>query len=156
MQLPIVAPAPLVTAHADVFRDLFENRCQFQHFQNYLTGLIVLDNKSLATITRCVMESADKTNLSRFFSEAPWFQEQVNDRRLTYLLQQTKAIRGPKADALLMLDDPLGEHVGSRFDSVDRHDNHGDDTSPLAPNPVTSHYVSGPVRFPVALQLSRR
>ncbi len=41
MQLPIVAPAPLVTAHADVFRDLFENRCQFQHFQNYLTGLIV-------------------------------------------------------------------------------------------------------------------
>jgi hypothetical protein len=25
-----------VTAHADIFRDLFENRCQFQHFQNYL------------------------------------------------------------------------------------------------------------------------
>src|SRR2546427_12998934 len=49
MQLPIVAPAPLVTAHADVFRDLFENRCQFQHFQNYLTGLIVLDNKSWTT-----------------------------------------------------------------------------------------------------------
>src|SRR6266849_6316114 len=31
MQLPIVAPAPLVTAHADVFRDLFENRCQFRN-----------------------------------------------------------------------------------------------------------------------------
>src|SRR5437773_1167056 len=63
MQLPIVAPAPVVTAHADIFRDLFENRCQFRHFQNYLTGLIVLDNKSLANITRCVLESADKTNL---------------------------------------------------------------------------------------------
>src|SRR5205823_9409709 len=70
MQLPIVAPAPLVTAHADVFRDLFEHRCQFHHFQNYLTGLIVLDNKSLTNMTRCVLESADKTNLSRFFSEA--------------------------------------------------------------------------------------
>jgi hypothetical protein len=68
MQLPIVAPAPLVTAHAEVFRDLFENRCQFQHFQNYLTGLIVLDNKSLTNITRCVLENADKTNLSRFFT----------------------------------------------------------------------------------------
>ena len=90
MQLPIVAPAPLVTAHADIFRDLFENRCQFRHFQNYLTGLIVLDNKSLANITRCVLESADKTNLSRFFSEAPWFQEQVNDCRLTYLLQRRR------------------------------------------------------------------
>ena len=156
MQLPIVAPAPIVTAHADIFRDLFENRCQFRHFQHYLTGLIVLDNKSLANITRCVLESADKTNLSRFFSEAPWFQERVNDRRLVYLLQQTKAVRSPKADALLILDDTLCEHVGSLFDYVDRHYTHGDDTYPLAHNPVTSHYVSGPVRFPVDLRLSRR
>jgi SRSO17 transposase len=156
MQLPIVAPAPLVTAHAEVFRDLFENRRQFQHFQNYVTGLIVLDNKSLANMTRCVLESADKTNLSRFFSEAPWFQDRVNDRRLEYLLQQTQARRGPKADALLILDDTLCEHVGSLFDYVDRHYNHGADTYPLAHNPVTSHYVSGPVRFPVDLRLYRR
>jgi len=156
MQLPIVVPAPIVTAHADIFRDLFENRCQFHHFQNYLTGLIVLDNKSLANITRCVLESADKTNLSRFFSEAPWFQERVNDRRLMYLLQQTQAVRGPKADSVLILDDTLCEHVGSLFDYVDRHDNHGDDTYPLAHNPVTSYYVSGPVRFPVDLRLYRR
>ena len=156
MQLPIVAPAPIVTAHAEIFRDLFENRCQFQHFQNYLTGLIVLDNKSLANMTRCVLESADKTNLSRFFSEAPWFHDRVNDRRLEYLLQQTKAVCGPKADAALILDATLCEHVGSLFDYVDRHDNHGDDTYPLAHNPVTSSYVSDPVRFPVDLRLYRR
>lgn len=156
MQLPIVAPAPIVTAHADIFRDLFENRCQFRHFQNYLTGLIVLDNKSLANITRCVLESADKTNLSRFFSEAPWFQEQVNDRRVAYLHQQTKEVRVSKADSALILDDTLCEHVGSLFDYVDRHYNHGDATYPLAHNPVTSHYVSGPVRFPVDLRLYRR
>jgi len=156
MQLPIVAPAPLVIAHADIFRDLFENRRQFQHFQNYLTGLMVLDNKSLANITRCVLASADKTNLSRFFSEAPWFQERVNDRRLTYLLQQTQAVRGPKADSALILDDTLCEHVGTLFDYVDRHYNHGDDTYPLAHNPVTSYYISGPVRFPVDLRLYRR
>jgi hypothetical protein len=156
MQLPIVAPAPLVTAHADVFRDLFENRCQFHHFQNYLTGLIVLDNKSLANITRCILESSDKTHLSRFFAEAPWFQDRVNDRRVAYLLQQTKEVRGPKADTLLILDDTLCEHVGSLFDYVDRHDNHGDATDPLAHNPVTRHYVSGPVRFPLDLRLYRR
>src|SRR3989475_4347022 len=156
MQLPIVAPAPIVTTHADIFRDLFENRCQFRHFQHYLTGLIVLDNKSLANITRCVQDSADKTNLSRFFSDAPWFQDHVNDRRLTYLLQQTKAVRGPKADAALILDDTLCEHVGSLFDYVDHHYNHGDATYPLAHNPVTSHYVSGPVRFPVDLRVYRR
>jgi hypothetical protein len=156
MQLPIVAPAPIVTAHAEIFRDLFENRCQFPHCQNYLTGLIVLDNKSLANLTRGGLESADKTHLSRFFSEAPWFPERVNDRRLTYRLQQTQAVRGPQADAALMLDDTLGEPVGSLFDSVDRHDNHGHDTYPLAHHPVPSSDVRGPVRFPVDLRLYRR
>ena len=156
MQLPIVAPAPLVATHAGAFRDLFENRCQFRHFQNYLTGLMVLPNKSMANIVRCVLDSADKTNLSRFFSEAPWFQDQVNDRRLGYLLQQTKPVRLSKDKSALVLDDTLCEHVGSLFEYIDRHYNHGDDSYPLAHNPVTSHYVSGPVRFPVDLRLYRR
>jgi SRSO17 transposase len=156
MQLPIIAPAPLVAAHAGAFRDLFENRRQFQHFENYLTGLMVLPNKSMANIARCVVDSADKTNLSRFFSEAPWFQDQVNDRRLRYLLQQTKPVWLARDKSALVLDDTLCEHVGSLFEYIDRHYHHGDDTYPLAHNPVTSHYVSGPVRFPVDLRLYRR
>jgi DDE superfamily endonuclease len=156
MQLPIIMPAPLVTAHAEVFRDLFENRRQFQHFQNYLTGLMVLPNKSMANIARCLVDSADKTNLSRFFSDAPWFQVQTNDRRVGYLLKQTRAVRLPKAQSALIVDDTLCEHVGSLFEYIARHYNHADDTYPLAHNPVTSHYLSGPVRFPVDLRLYRR
>ena len=38
MLLPIVTPAPVVTAHAEAFRGLFDNQCAFRHFQNYLTG----------------------------------------------------------------------------------------------------------------------
>src|SRR5438045_7569970 len=101
MQLPLIAPAPLVTTHADAFRTLFENRCQFQHFQHYLTGLMVLSNKSLANIARCVRESADKTNLSRFLSEAPWQEAHINDRSVRYMLEQTKDQRRPKAASVL-------------------------------------------------------
>jgi len=156
VQLPIVAPAPIVTAHAEQFRDLFENRCQFRHFQNYLTGLMVLPNKSLANLARCTLDSADKTNLSRFFSEAPWFQDKVNDRRIRYLMEQTGSVRRPKTESALVLDDTLCEHGGSLFEHIARHYNHGDDTFPLAHNPVTSHYVSGAVRFPVDLREYRR
>ncbi len=156
MHLPLVAPAPLVTTHADAFRDLFANRCQFQHFQHYLTGLMVLSNKSLTNIARGVLESADKTNLSRFMAEAPWLEAQVNQRRIRYMLQQTKDQRRPKAESALVLDDTLCEHVGSLFAYVDRHYNHSDQTYPLAHNPVTSFYVSGPVRFPLDLRLYRR
>ena len=42
MELPILEPAPVVAEHAVVFRDLFENQCQFRHVQHDLTGLIVL------------------------------------------------------------------------------------------------------------------
>lgn len=156
MQLPLVAPAPLVIQHAEAFKDLFENCKQYRHFQNYLTGLMVLPNKSMANISRCLVDSADKTNISRFMSEAPWFQEQVNDRRLTYLNQETKRVRRSKAESALILDDSLCEHVGSLFEYVDRHYDHADSSYPIAHNPVTSHYLSGAVRFPVDLRLYRR
>ncbi len=156
MQLPIVAPAPAVTAHAEAFRDLFENRCQFRHFQQYLTGLMVLPNKSLTNIARCSLESADKTNLSRFLSDAPWLETQVNQRRIRYLLQHTKHERRPKAESALVLDDSLCEHVGSLFDYIAQHYNHSDGSYPLAHNPVTSFSVSADVRFPLDLRLYRR
>jgi hypothetical protein len=156
MDLPIVGPAPVVAEHAAVFRDLFDNHCQFRHFQHYLTGLIVLPNKSLATMARCILESADKTNLSRFLSDAPWRADEVNRRRIWFMLQQTKPHRRRRRESLVVLDDTLCEHVGSLFEYVDRHDNHGDGTYPLAHNPVTSFYVSGPVRFPLDLRLYRR
>ena len=72
MQLPIVAPAP-GDCSCGRLPDLFENRCQFQHFQNYLTGLIVLDNKSLTNITRCVLESADKRTCPASSLKRPGF-----------------------------------------------------------------------------------
>ena len=156
MQLPIIEPAPLVAVHAEAFRDLFENRCQFRHFENYLTGLLVLPNKSMANSARCVVESSDKTNLSRYFSSDRWEQEGINDRRVGYVLKQTNAVRLVKERSALILDDTLCEHVGSLFEYIDHHYNHGDQTYPLAHNPITSHYVSGPVRFPVDLRLYRR
>lgn len=117
---------------------------------------MVLPNKSMSNIVRCVLDSADKTNLSRFFSEAPWLQDQVNERRLRYVLQKTKPVRLAKEQSALALDDTLCEHVGSLFEYIDHHYNHGEETYPLAHNPVTSHYVSGAVRFPVDLRLYRR
>lgn len=156
MQLPILQPAPLVSQHAAVFADLFENRKQYRHFQNYLTGLMVLPNKSMANISRCILDSADKTNLSRFMATPLWTAQQINARRVTYVNEQTQGVRQAKAESALIVDDTLCTHVGSLFDYVDRHYDHTDASYPLAHNPVTSHYLSGAVRFPVDLRLYRR
>jgi hypothetical protein len=156
MELPLVAPAPVVSNHAAVFRDLCDHQCQCRHFQHDLTGLSVLPNKSLANIARCILDSAEKTNLWRVLAEAPWREDAVNRCRLRFMRQQTTSHRQRRRASLVAIDDTLCEHVGSRLDYVDRHDKHSDGTYPLAHNPVTSLSGSGPVRFPVGLRLDRR
>jgi hypothetical protein len=71
MEWPIVMPAPVVTNHAALFRNLFDNQCQFRHVEPYVTRLILLPNESMANIARCIADSADNTNLSRFLAERP-------------------------------------------------------------------------------------
>jgi SRSO17 transposase len=105
MEWPIVGPAPVVTDCTGVFRDLVENQCQFRHFQHDLTGLIVLPNKSLANIARCILDSADKTNLSRFLSEAPWREDEVNRRRIRFMLQQTTPHRHHRRESRVVIDE---------------------------------------------------
>ena len=156
MQLPIVSPAPIVATHAQAFRDLFSDHRQYENFEHYLTGLIVLENKTLTNISRCILESADKSNLSRFLSEAPWLPEALNQRRLEYVLSQTQGIRVPAADSDFILDDTLCPHVGSLFEYVERHYDHCDGSYPLAHNLVTSHYLSGAVRIPLHYEVYRR
>lgn len=127
-----------------------------QHFQNYISGLMVLENKTMANISRCILDSADKTNLSRFFSEAEWSDDQLNKKRVSYMLTQTQRHRSGARKSVVPLDDTLCEHVGSLFEYVDRHYNHSDQSYPLAHNLVTSHYVSGMVRFPLDWRIYRR
>jgi len=75
----------------------------------------------------------------------PHLPDATNDSANSYLFGRRQAWFAFAMTLALML-----------FDYVDRHYNHGADTYPLAHNPVTSHYVSGPVRFPVDLRLYRR
>ncbi len=46
--------------------------------------------------------------------------------------------------------------MGSLFEYVDRHYDHSNHHYPLAHNLVTSHYLSGAVRFPIDLRVYRR
>ena len=138
MELPMVAPAPVVADQAAVFRDLFEHQCQFRHVQHYLTGLIVLPHKSLAHIARCILDSADRTHLARLLAEARGREAAVNRRRLRFMRQQTKLHRRRRCESLVAIDATLCEHVGSLVDYVDRPYNHSAGTYPLAQKPVTS------------------
>ena len=77
-----------------------------------------------------MVESADKTNLSRFFSQAPWSKEELTEQRIKYLLNQTVSHRLSAQESYLLLDDTLCEHVVRLFEYVDRHYNHSNHSYP--------------------------
>lgn len=53
IEWPMTEPAPVVTAHAGGFRDIFDHRCQVWSFQYSLNRFIGLSHKTMADIVRC-------------------------------------------------------------------------------------------------------
>jgi len=156
MQLPLVKDVPIVSSFARNFKSVFQNNSQYQHFKDYLSGLIVLENKSLSNVARCTLDCCDKSNLSRFFSNEGWNANQLNQKRILWALRKTRPHRKSAQESCLAIDDTLCEHVGSLFEYIDIHYNHADKRYSQAHNPVTSHYISASVRFAVDFRVYRR
>ena len=132
MARPMLEPAPVVTAHAAVCRDLFDPQGQGRHVPHELTGLMVLPTKRLAQIARCTVASADHTQLARFRSAAPWPADAVQRRRIRVRRPQTTPHRRRHRESLLARDATLCAHGGRRLDSGARPDHQRDGPSPLA------------------------
>ena len=126
MERPMLEPAPVVTDHAAVFRDLCDHQCQGRHVPHDLTGFIVLPHKSLPHMACGLLDSADNTNRSRVLSEAPGWADAINHRRIRFRLQQTTPHRRRRRESLVVIDETLRDQVGRLVDSVDRPSHHGD------------------------------
>ena len=105
MEVPIVAPAAVVSDRAAVCRDLFAHQGQCRHCQHDPTGLLMRPCKGLAHITRGILDSADHTHRSRVLSEASWQEDAVNRRRIRFMRQQTAPHRRRRRDSVVVLDE---------------------------------------------------
>ena len=113
MPVPIRCLDESLRSFAERFREQF-SKPQYQYFVTVLLGLMECEGRrTLSGLRREVGEQASLAGLSRFLSEAPWREADVNARRIQYALQQTRAHRRGKAESILVLDDTLCEHVGS-------------------------------------------
>lgn len=148
MIVPILHHAPIVTSHARNFKKVFANHPEYEHFRNYLTGLIAVERKNFTTIAKTVVNSSDNTNVDRFMNSSLWFGKNLNDRRVEVMDNKTRKYDASKT-GFLVIDDTLDEHVGTLFEHISKYYDHSDGSYKLAQNPVTSHYVRGQVSFPV-------
>lgn len=153
--LGLVQIPELVKHYAPAFRELFSAR-SYEHFQRYLSGLLVSENKTVEGINRLfVLDPRDQSSLNRFLTQSGYDEVQLNECRLD-LLQQREASRikaSGKIRGCLSIDDTLLSHVGRKFDEIAKLYDPVTDQYCYAHNLVSLYYSDDMIDYPVYYQL---
>jgi hypothetical protein len=148
--MPLVEIPPFVSQYAQHYQDLFSPE-QFEHFQRYLSGLFVSDNKTIQAINGLfVVHTRNQSSLNRFLTAYVWSSTEVNARRLQRLRQDPATC--PKRHAVLILDDTHNEKYGKHFPLLGKWFIPSADRYGLSHNVVTIHYADRHVDYPLELR----
>jgi len=122
-----------------VFGGVFDTAAARRHFAEYLTGLIVAENKTVSGINRACALTTDPSCLHRWLTEVEWDVTALNDRRLAWL-QQAPQTRY-RGRGVMALDKTLVTHEGKLIEDVGWFWDHADQRHVIAHDDIISHYV---------------
>jgi hypothetical protein len=109
--MPIIQPPKVVQNAVDeFFASFFKNKPQRKHLANYLTGLMISENKTVAGMTEEMPNASDQSCLNRFLTEVDWDESAVNDARIA-MMQQSEDTRFHDR-GVIGLDDVLIDKTG--------------------------------------------
>jgi len=149
--LPLLDIPELVKYYSPQFQSLF-SEAEYAHFQKYISGLIVSENKSVEAINRLfVLQMKDQSSLNRFLTASSYDLEQLNKERLK--LMNSQASTKFKDDGVLGLDDTMLIHYGKHFDNIAYLYDHSTDSHVWAHNLVNLHYSDDSVDYPALFEL---
>jgi DDE superfamily endonuclease len=138
--MPAIVDFPTIVQEAlALFGDLFDTEPARRHFAEYLTGLIVAENKTISGINREFALTTDQSCLNRWLTEVQWDVTALNDRRLAWLQQapQTRySVRG-----VIAIDNTLVDHAGKLIEDVGWFWDHADQRHVIAHDYMISNSV---------------
>jgi Transposase DDE domain. len=109
--MPIIHPPKIVQNAVDEFlAPLFKNKPQRKHLANYLTGLMISENKTIAGMTAEMPNASDQSCLNRFLTEVEWDEHAVNQARIDWLQQFDDTKFHPRG--VIAIDDVLLDKTG--------------------------------------------
>jgi hypothetical protein len=139
--MPGIIKRPTLVAEAvEEFADLFENKCQVAHFANYLTGLMVSENKTVTGITGEFVNASDQSCLNRFLNEVEWNEYELNERRIDLLIGGGDLKVHPRG--VIALDNVLIDHTGTHIEDVGWFWDHSEDRYKIAHDYLFVNYVN--------------
>jgi SRSO17 transposase len=150
---PVVGIPPMWAELLDRFRDCFRRSDQFQHFAEYVIGLIVSSRFAVQALNDLFTGHRHASTKRRFLGEAPWSPDRVM-RRLVRLVLEHASFSKPSR-GLLVIDDTILERD---------IDTHAMEKVAVVKDPetqqwvkghvvVTAHWVTPRGHFPVGFRL---
>ena len=136
--MPAIVDFPTIVQEAlALFGDLFDTEPARPHFAEYLTGLIVAENKTVSGINREFALTTDQSCLNRWLTEVEWDVTALNDRRLAATGPQTRY----SARGVIAIDNTLVTHEGKLIEDVGWFWDHADARYVIAHDYLISNYV---------------
>jgi hypothetical protein len=136
---PIVKIPHVVVDGCERFAEVFPNQPQRRHLAEYLTGLVVSENKTVSGISAEFVETTDQSCLNRFLTSADWDVDELNVRRLEWLQEDPTTQYCDRG--VIALDDVLIDHYGKLIEDVGWFWDHAEQRSKIAHDYLFANYV---------------
>jgi SRSO17 transposase len=149
MTTPITAYPSVVANNLKHFKEFF-SKPQMEHFAQYLTGLIVSDNRTIQGINDNFVFRKDQSNLNRFLTESDWDEEGVERKRIELIKQELEGMSAK--NGALYLDDTLCHKRGEKIEGVGKYYDSANNTYTLGHNLVTSQLTIKGRQFPLGFR----
>ena len=124
---------------------------QLKHFAQYLTGLIVCENRTVTGINSCFVGRNDQSALNHWLTDADWSEEKLDRARKGFIAEELEARR--IVYGVLVLDDTLNHKTGLHIEAVNVHYDHVENRYTLGHKLVTSHLAAGRLSIPLDYEL---
>jgi hypothetical protein len=138
--MPALVDFPTIVQEALVlFGERFDTEPARRHFAEYLTGLIVAENKTIRGIHREFALTTAQSGLKRWLTEVQWDVTALNERRLAgrqQAPQPRSSVRGGIA-----IENTLVDHAGKLSEEVGWVWDHADQRHVIAHDYMISNYV---------------
>ena len=147
IMIKIIKYPAIVQNHARVFKNIFINKAQYKHFKEYLTGLMLCENKTVMGIQSNYVNAGSINSLDHFMIHAQWSEKEINDKRILDLQKRIDTVSKP--EGVISIDDTLTHKTGKHMDDAEFHFDHSIRQYILGHNIVSTHYKDRKVSYPL-------
>ena len=139
--MPIIEiPKFIRSAMKTFIGQTLSNRPQREHMAQYITGLIMSENKTITGITDDFPDAPDQSCKNRFLTSADWDVNALNEARIQWLQTSEDTAFHPKG--IIALDDVLIDNAGKQIKDVGYFWDHAEQRHKLAQDILIINYVN--------------